>query len=110
MHRHDDEIKNDRLMAFSPRPVLLNEKSHPLWGFRGFVITADRTGTFPLKWLTQSLRERRIGWVLPTIEVYASTDYDSLVFAISRTLAGARVRSCHWLLEHDCSGSGGGGR
>ena len=49
MHRHDDEIKNDRLMAFSPRPVLLHENSHPLWGFRGFVITADRTGIFPFK-------------------------------------------------------------
>ena len=81
-----------------------------LWGFRGFVITADRTGIFPLKWLTQSLRERRIGWVPPTIEEYARTDYDSLVFAISRTLAGKCVRSCHWLLEHDCSGSIGGGR
>ena len=102
MHCHDDEIKNDRLMAFSPRPVLYNEKSHPLWGFRGEVITAERTGIFPLKWLTRSFRERRIGYIPPTIEEYARTDYESLVFAISRTLAGKCVRPCNWLLEHDC--------
>jgi hypothetical protein len=61
MHSHEDEIQNDRLMAFSPRPVLYKEKSHPLWGFRGHAIVAERTGIFPLKWLTKSLRERRIG-------------------------------------------------
>jgi hypothetical protein len=110
MHSHEDEIKNDRLMVFSPRPVLLHEKSHPLWGFRGSVIESDRTGIFPLKWFTKSLRERQIGYVPPTIEEYARTDYDSLVFAITRTLAGKCVRSCHWLLEHDCSGGQGGGR
>ena len=110
MHSHDDEIKNDKLMVFSPRPVLLHEKSHPLWGFRGSVIESDRTGIFPFNWMIKSLRERRIGYVPPTIEEYARTDYDSLVFAITRTLAGKCVRSCHWLLEHDCSGGQGGGR
>ena len=102
MHRHDDEIKNDQLMSFSPRPILYNEKSHPLWGFRGDAIAADRTGIFPLKWLTRSLRERRMGYIPPTLEAYALTDYDSLVFAMSRTLAGKCVTKCHWLLEHDC--------
>ena len=51
-----------------------------------------------------------MGWVPPTFEDYARTDYDSLIFATSRTLHGSCVRRCHWLLEHDCSGSIGGGR
>ena len=47
MNPHIGEIKNDRLMAFSPRPVLLHEKSHPLWGFRGEEISANRTSISP---------------------------------------------------------------
>ena len=51
-----------------------------------------------------------MGWVPPTLEDYAKADYGSFIFAISRTLHGSCVRSCHWLLEHECSGSIGGGR
>ena len=40
-HAGVDEITHSQLMAFSPRPTQLLEKSHPLWGFRGDTIVAD---------------------------------------------------------------------
>ena len=89
MSTGDDEITNNRLMCFSPRPVQLYEKSHPLWGFRGRVIDAEQTGIFPLKWLT--------AWK------NANSRYDDLVFPLIRTLYGKCTRYCHWLLEHDCA-------
>ena len=103
MHAGVDEITNNRLMTFSPWPTQLLEKSHPLWGFRGDTIVADRTGIFPLKWLTHALQERRMGHVPPTNEDYARADYNSIIFALMRTLYGKCVRHCQWLL-HDCNG------
>ena len=47
---------------------------------------ADRTGIFPLKWLTHALREERMGYIPPTNEDYARADYDSIIFALMRNL------------------------
>ena len=99
MQAGQDEITNNRLMTFSPRPVQCLEKSHPVLGFRGENIVADQSGIFPLKWLTMALRETRMGYVPPSFEEMARADYDSLAFAMLRTFYGKCTRHCQWLLE-----------
>ena len=87
MQAGQDEITNNGLMTFSPSSENM---------------VADQTGIFPLKCLTMALCETSMGYIPPTPEEMARTDFDSHVFAVLRTLDGKCTRHCQWLLAHDC--------